>query len=109
MYARKVVLLQVIRYLPKSVELVEALDRAKGDEGLAIRGEYQVLDGGVASKGDEGGGLAQILDAIADADTPEQLDLLRSQIEQLPSGQQRHAQDALTGRARAVLHEAAEA
>lgn len=103
MYARKVVLLQVLKYLPKSVELVEALDLAKGDEGLAIRGEFQVLDGEAADADSGSDGLARTLDAIADADTPEQLDVLRSQIDDLPSSQQRHAHDALTVRARAVL------
>ncbi len=106
MYARKVVLLQVLKYLPKSVELVEALDLAKGDGGLAIRGEYQVLDGEAANDDGDGNGLALMLDAIAEADTPEQLDLLRSQIDELPSGQQRHAYDALTARARAMPVEA---
>ena len=46
MYARKVVLLQAIKYLPKSVQLLDALDLAGADEGVAIRGDFREVDGG---------------------------------------------------------------
>lgn len=101
MYARKVVLLQVIKYLPRSVQLIEALDLSAADDGIsALRGEFTVLDGGGEDPPENA--LAQVLEAIGDAVTPEQLDVLREQVDALPSSQRKHAAAALTARAAAL-------
>ncbi|MGE3650604.1 MAG: recombinase RecT [Reyranellaceae bacterium] len=98
MYARKVVLLQVIKYLPRSVQLIEALDLSAADDGIsALRGEFTVLDGGGDAPPENA--LAEVLEAISEAGTPEQLDALRHQIDALPSSQRKHAEAAASIRA----------
>ncbi len=103
MYARKVVLLQVVKYLPKSVQLIEAMDLSANDDGIAaLRGEFTVLTGAPGDDGGSGDGLAQLLEAIADAGTLDELDQLTGQVDALPSSQRKHADAALTARAKAL-------
>jgi len=102
MYARKCVLLQVVKYLPKSVQLLDALDLAGADEGLAMRGAGLVLDGSTDTNADSADALTAVLEAIEEANTPEQLDVLREQIDALPSTQRKHALSAASARAAAL-------
>lgn len=100
MYARKVVLLQVIKYLPRSVQLVEAMDLGAADDGIAaLRGEFVVLDGTNKSETSDGDALATVLEAIGEATTVEQLDLLRESVDALSSSQRKHAEAAQSARA----------
>lgn len=98
MYARKVVLLQVIKYLPKSVQLIDALDLTAADDGIsALRGEFAVLDGDGETPQEND--LAVVLEAIGDVGTAEELDALAAQIDALPSSQRKHAEAARASRA----------
>ena len=101
MYARKVVLLQVIKYLPRSVQLIEALDLSATDDGIAaIRGDFTVLDGTPdAGDGGDGDALARVLEAISDATTVDELDQIAGQVDSLASSLRKHAKAALESRA----------
>lgn len=93
--------MQVIKCLPRSVQLIEALDLSAADDGLsALRGEFTVPDGGGDAAPENA--LAEVLEAIGDAGAREHLDALRHQIDALPSSQRKHAEAAASTRAAAL-------
>lgn len=101
-YGKKLCLLRVLRYLPATAELVNAMDLASGDGGLAVRGEFQALDGSTDTHADSADALTSVLEDIEASDTPEQLDLMRESIDALPSTQRKHALAAASARAAAL-------
>lgn len=59
MYARKVVLLQVLKYMPKSIEVQRAIDVANAvdsNRNFTIDGDMVVIDDGKGDQGEEGDG-----------------------------------------------------
>lgn len=115
MYARKVVLLQVLKHLPKSIQLTAAIDLSSHEDtgaGATLTGDYVVVAPGVDAPetsqepaGDEQGVEAahdsapaaapSFLERVAASGSLEELDLIRSE-----------ADDALSGNALKAVTEA---
>jgi recombination protein RecT len=90
MYARKIPLLQVIKYLPKSIELANALALDAAHE----QGRGATIDGNVVVMGDDDGStesppptFAELEEALSTAETQEGRDLIMDSARHLPDDQ----------------------
>lgn len=108
MYARKIPLLQVCKYMPKSIELSMAQDASEG--GIVLDGQFTTVDEDDATPNvtEKGDGATKAIDApkpdldvlaqIQAARSADELDAAADLIRSLPQDQQKAARDASTAK-----------
>ena len=87
MYARKIALLQVLKYMPASIELANAIDISHASEegkGVILEGNTVIIDEAVAGAAEDPAGpmlpAAELEAQMRAATSPEALDLLADQL-----------------------------